>query len=60
MSLDLKRKHDINLDEVRSYPGFSHFTDEQAAEVVRTFKEFTEIVYYTYMRERLRNNDSAS
>lgn len=51
---DLGRSHDITIEEVKSFPMFAHFSDEQAAEVVRTVKRFAEIICYDYLKN---NND---
>jgi hypothetical protein len=52
--LELNRSNDITIDEVKSFPMFAHFSDEEAAEVVRTIKRFTEIICHDYLRN---NND---
>ena len=48
--LDLTRLHDLTIDEVKSIPMFAHFTDDQAIEVIRTIKRFTEIVVYSHLK----------
>jgi hypothetical protein len=55
INLDPKRKHDLTVDEVRSCPWFAHFTDDQAQEVIRTFKELSIIAYDIYRRENQKN-----
>jgi hypothetical protein len=52
IDLNPKRKHDLTIEEVRLCPWFAHFTDEQALEVIRTFKEFTVIMYRHYRKEK--------
>lgn len=52
--LDLGRSRDITVEEVKSFQMFAHFSDEQAAEVVRTIKRFAEIVCHDYLKN---NND---
>lgn len=52
IDIDPKRKHDITIEEVRSCPWFAHFSDEQAIEVIRTFKELTKIAYYEYVKDQ--------
>jgi hypothetical protein len=50
---DITRKRDLTAEEVKSHPMFSHFTDEQAAEVATTIKKFVEIVLEYYKKERV-------
>lgn len=50
--LDLTRKHDITVEEVKSFPLFAHFSDEQADEVVRAIKKFVDIALYCYKKEK--------
>lgn len=50
--LDITRKHDLTVEEVRSFSMFSHFTDEQAKEVIRTIKTFVEIALESHKKER--------
>jgi hypothetical protein len=52
IDLNPKRRHDLTIDEVRSCPWFANFTDEQALEVIRAFKEFTLIIYRQYHKEK--------
>lgn len=47
---NLYRGHYLTIEEVKSCQIFSNLTDEQALEVIRTFKDFTEIVYDYYFR----------
>jgi len=34
---------------------FAHFTDEEAMEVIRTLKQFTEITYNFYQKKRKKS-----
>lgn len=43
--IDYARKHDLTIEELRSFPMFVHFTDKQAHEAIATIKQFTRIVY---------------
>jgi hypothetical protein len=54
IDIDPKRKYDVTIEEVRSCPWFTHFSDEQAVEVIRTIKELTKIAYYEYRKERTK------
>ena len=49
--IDRARHHDITVEEVRAYPTFSHFTDEQAQEVIETLKLFAKIAYDFYKKD---------
>lgn len=49
---DIARKHDLTVEEVKSFPMFAHFTDEQAAEVVAAIKNFVEIALKCYKKEK--------
>lgn len=56
---DIARKHDLTTEEVKSFPMFAHFTDEQAAEVVVAIKKFVEIVLECYKKEKEKQGESA-
>ena len=47
---DRSRVNDLTIDEVRACPIFAHFTDEQAAEVISTIRQFCIIVYDEYQK----------
>ncbi|GGC28300.1 hypothetical protein GCM10011386_20420 [Parapedobacter defluvii] len=49
---DITRKHDLTIEEVKSLPMFSHFTDEQAEEAIRTIKTFVEIALEYHKKEK--------
>lgn len=55
---DITRKHDLTIAEVKSFPMFADFTDEQAAEVVVTIKKFVEIVLECYRKEQEKQGNS--
>lgn len=52
--IDTARKHDITLQEVRSVPMFAHFTDEQAMEVVESFKQLSHIIFEYYQNGKIK------
>jgi hypothetical protein len=49
--IDRARHHDLTVEEVRACPTFAHFTDEQAQEVIETFKLFAKIAYDSYKKD---------
>lgn len=49
---DITRKHDLTAKELKTYPMFEHFTDEQAEEAVNTIKTFVEIAFDYYKKEK--------
>jgi hypothetical protein len=51
-NIDHTREHDITIEEVKACPMFAHFTDEEAREVIRTLKQFTEITYNFYQKKK--------
>ena len=51
-NIDKNRKHDITLDEVREVPMFAHFTDEQAQEVIDSFKQLSNIIFNFYQKDK--------
>ena len=55
---NITRKHDLTVEEIKSYPMFAYFTDEQAAEVVATIKKFVEIVLEYYKKEQGKQGKS--
>jgi hypothetical protein len=57
LNINLTRKHDITKEEVRACSLFEHFSDKEAAEVIRTIKELTNIVYYVHSKENGKNEN---
>jgi hypothetical protein len=49
--LDFTRQHDLTIDEVQACPTFQHVSDQEAEEIIKTFKLFTKIVYDFYKKE---------
>lgn len=47
---NFKGDENITIEQVKACKIFSHFTDEQAQEVVDVIKSFTRIVYEHYQR----------
>lgn len=45
------RIHDLTIEEVKACAPFSHFTDEQALEVIETLKLFSKISFDCYEKE---------
>ncbi len=41
---EIVRQHDVTIEEVKSYPLFAHFSDEQAGEVVDVLKKLAVII----------------
>jgi flagellar motor switch protein FliG len=48
-SKEITRQHDLTIDEVKACKIFQHLSDEQAAEVAATLKDFTVIIYNFYV-----------
>ena len=48
--IDLKRIHDITVEEVKACPMFAHFTDQQANEVIETLNAFAKIAFDFYKK----------
>lgn len=46
------RENDLTIEELRSYPAFCHFTEEQLAEIIATIKKFTQIIYDFYRKNQ--------
>jgi hypothetical protein len=51
-NLDPNREHDITIQEVLTCDVFSHFSEEQALEVIETLKQFAVIVYNFHQAEK--------
>ncbi|WP_262246486.1 hypothetical protein [Parapedobacter soli] len=47
---DITRKHDLTVEEVKSFPMFENVTDEQAQEIIRTIRIFVEIALDYYKK----------
>lgn len=50
-TINPNRKHDLTIEEVKSYPCFVHFSDDQILELIYTLKELSVIAYYLYLME---------
>jgi len=46
--IDCSRTSDLTIEEIKACSLFSHLTDQEAEEVIRTLKIFTKIVYDFY------------
>lgn len=49
---ELSRSNDITIEELKPFPMFAHFSDEQAAEAIRAIKKFSYIVLYDYLKNK--------
>ena len=50
-NIDYRRAHDVTIEEVKASPTFSHFTDQQALEVIETLKLLSKIAYDFYKKD---------
>ena len=57
-NIDYARTHDLTIEEVKSCPGFSHFTDTQAREVIDALKLFSKIAYDSYKNSTISMENS--
>lgn len=51
-TMDHNREKELTIKELRVYPLFARFSDEQALEVIDTIRRFTEITFEFYQRNR--------
>ncbi|HWK55706.1 MAG TPA: hypothetical protein VNQ80_00130 [Parapedobacter sp.] len=56
---DITRKHDLTVEEVKSFPMFENVTDEQAQEVIRTIRVFVEIALDCYKNQKQKQGKSS-
>lgn len=49
---DITRKHDLTVEELKSFPMFAHFTNEQAEEAIGTIKTFVNIAFNYYKKDK--------
>lgn len=56
---DIARKHDLTVEEVKSFPMFANVTDEQAQEIIRTIRIFVEIALDYYEKQK-QNQDKST
>jgi len=56
---DITRKHDLTVEEVKSFPMFANVTDEQAQEIIRTIRIFVEIALDYYKKQK-QNQDKST
>ncbi len=47
----------MSVEELRSFEGYEHFTDEEAKEYIFTMQQFYMIVYELYRKEKLGSQD---
>jgi hypothetical protein len=57
-----KRQADLTIEELRTYPGLTDLTDEQAAHIISSLKELSLLLYYYACRKQRRvySNDNQS
>ena len=55
---EIKRKHDLTVEEVKSFPLFANVTNEQAQEVIHTIRIFVEIVLDYYKKQQQKQGKS--
>ena len=48
---EITRKHDLTVEEVKSFSLFANVTNKQAQEVIRTIRVFVEIVLDYYKKQ---------
>ncbi|SFH38045.1 hypothetical protein [Pedobacter insulae] len=51
-----KRMHDVTIDEIRACDEFSHLSDAESLEVIKTLKELTVIVYNFYKKSKQKQS----
>ena len=55
---EITRKHDLTVEEVKSFPLFANVTNEQAQEVIHTIRIFVEIVLDHYKKQQQKQEKS--
>ena len=55
--IDITRKHDLTIEELRAHYLFAHFTDDQLIEVITTIKKLTEIAFSIYLNQNNTNDE---
>lgn len=48
--------HDVTIDEIRACDEFSHLSDAESLEVIKTLKELTVIVYNFYKKSKQKQS----
>jgi hypothetical protein len=43
---------DLTVEELRTYPGFENFSDEEAENYVRTIKELSLLLFFSLQRRK--------
>lgn len=49
---DSTRQHDLTIVEVKSFPMFAHFSDQEAREVISTIKKIAELAVKSYEKTK--------
>lgn len=51
----MKKHKKLSIDELRSFPGFENFADEEAEQVIKTLESLSILYYELFMKEKNEN-----
>ncbi|WP_121812863.1 hypothetical protein [Mucilaginibacter kameinonensis] len=54
--IDITRKHDLTIEELRAYCLFANFTDGQLIEIIATIKKLTKIAFSIHLNQNNTND----
>lgn len=52
----MKKHKRLSIDELRRYPGFENFTEEEAEKTIKTLESLSILLYELFMKEKLNEN----
>lgn len=51
----MKKHKKLGIDELRNFPGFENFTEQEAEEAIKTLEALSILFYELFMKEKYEN-----
>lgn len=52
----MKKHKKLGIDELRKFPGFENFTEDEAEETIKTLETLSILFYELFMKEKMNEN----
>ena len=52
----MKKHKKLGIDELRRFPGFENFTEQETEEAIKTLEALSILFYELFMKERMNEN----
>lgn len=52
----MKKHKKLSIDELRKFPGFENFTEQEAEEAIKTLEALSILFYELFMKEKMKEN----